>query len=495
MRSHAVVIAGAGPTGMMLAAELTLANVDVAVIEKRAGTELESSRARGLHARTIEVLDQRGVADRFLREGHAVQVQSFGGIPLDISDLPSRRNYGLALLQRDFERILSTWIEELRIPMYRREEVAGFAQDEHRVRVEVSRAEHIEAQYLIGCDGGRSIVRKAAAIDFAGWDPTVSSLIAEAEMAEEPEWGIRRDAAGQHAIGKQNDGRRVGIVVTQPYCGQSATPTLEDLRAALIGVWGKDFGVHSPTWMSRFTDLTRQAVSYRNGRVLLAGDAAHVHYPVGGQGLNVGVQDAVNLGWKLAQVVKGTSPDALLDTYHAERYPVAARVLHHTRAATALIRGDDRTNALRETMTEVLRMDEPRKMIAGVISGLDITYDLGGGHPLRGRRIPDLDVETADGTVRVSTFLHDARPVLINFGAPGTVNVSPWLDRVRMIHARYDGAWNLPIVGRVEPPSAVLIRPDGHVAWVGDRAGNGLADALTRWFGPPLRVARAQAGG
>jgi 3-(3-hydroxy-phenyl)propionate hydroxylase len=249
-------------------------------------------------------------------------------------------------------------------------------------------------------------------------------------------------------------------------------------------VWGTDYGVHSPTWISRFTDMTRQAASYREGRVLLAGDAAHVHYPVGGQGLNIGVQDAVNLGWKLAQVVHGTSLESVLDTYHAERHPVAARVLQNTMAQTALTRSDARIDALRDTMSELLSMDEPRKRFAAMMSGLDIHYDLGEGHPLLGRRMPDLDLVTADGPRRVFSLLHDARPVLLNLGEPDVFDIAPWADRVQLVDATYDGVWELPAIGVVTAPTAVLIRPDGHVAWVGDRTDPGLFDALTTWFGP-----------
>ena len=226
--------------------------------------------------------------------------------------------------------------------------------------------------------------------------------------------------------------------------------------------------MHSPTWISRFTDMTRQAASYREGRVLLAGDAAHVHPPQGGQGLNTGVQDAVNLGWKLAQVVNGTSPESLLDTYHAERHPVGARVLRYTMAQVALSTPDDRHQALRDTMTELLSMDEPRRRIAAMLSGLDIHYDLGEGHPLLGRRMPDLDVQTADGPTRVFTLLHDARPVLLNLGEPGGFDISPWANRVRLVDAKHDGVWELPVLGEIAAPPAVLIRPDGHVAWAGD---------------------------
>jgi 3-(3-hydroxy-phenyl)propionate hydroxylase len=482
---HAVVIAGAGPTGLMLAGELALAEVDVAIVERRASQELAGSRAGGLHSRTIEVLDQRGIADRFLSEGQAAQVQGFAWIPLDISDFPTRHNYGLGLWQNHIERILAGWVGELAVPIYREREVTGFAQDDTGVDVQLSGAPPLRAAYLVGCDGGRSLIRKAAGIEFPGWDPTTSQLIAEVELAEEPEWGTRRDALGIHAFGRLEDGGPVRVMVTEPHLGATGEPTLRDLSEALIAVYGTDYGVHSPTSISRFTDMTRQAAAYRDGRVLLAGDAAHVHYPTGGQGLNTGVQDAVNLGWKLAQVVKQTSLDSLLDTYHAERHPVAARVLRNTMAQTVLLRPGERIEALRDTMSELLGMDEPRKRLAAMMSGLDIHYDLGEGHPLLGRRMPDLDLVTADGPLRVFTLLHDARPVLLNLGEPGGFDITPWVDRVQMIDAKYVGPWELPVLGAVTAPTAVLIRPDGYVAWVGDLTQPGLPDALTTWFGPP----------
>jgi hypothetical protein len=275
------------------------------------------------------------------------------------------------------------------------------------------------------------------------------------------------------------------VLVTEPHVGPAGEPTLRDLSDALVSLYGTDYGAHSPIWISRFTDAARQAAAYRDRRVLLAGDAAHVHYPVGGQGLNLGVHDAVNLGWKLAQVVRKTSPDGLLDTYHAERHPVAARVLRMTMALTALQRTDDRTDALRDIVAELVGMDEPRRRLAAELSGLGIRYDLGEGHPLLGRRMPDLELVTRDGPLRVFTLLHDARPVLIELGAPGGLHTTPWADRVRAIVAEYQGVWEIPALGAVSAPGAVLIRPDGYVAWVGDSTGDGLADALTTWFGPP----------
>ena len=483
-----VVIAGGGPTGLMLAGELALAGVDVAIVERRSNQELDGARSRGLHARTIEVLDQRGIAERFLAAGQAMQVQAFAGVPLDLSDFPSRRNHGLALAQSDFERILAAWVDELDVPILRRREVTGLSQDDAGVDVQLSDGTSLRAPYLVGCDGGRSVVRKAAGIEFPGWDPTVSSLVAEVEVDEEPPWGIRYDANGTQAIGKLDDGKRAGLVVTEPYDGQTGEPTLADLRRALVAVWGTDFGARSPTRLSRFTDMTRQAASYRDRRVLLAGDAAHVHYPVGGQGLNVGVQDAVNLGWKLAQVVKGVSPDIILDTYHAERHPVAAGVLENTMAQTALTRGDERVRALRAILSMVLGMDEPRRRVAGMISGLDIHYDLGVGHPLLGRRMPDLDLAGPEGPVPVFALLHEARPVLLNLGAPRSIERPSWAGRVKVVDARYEGPWELPVIGQVTRPGAVLIRPDGHVAWTGDGTERGLDEALTTWFGPPARA-------
>ena len=499
LSEHAVVIAGAGPTGLMLAGELALAGVDVAIVERRPNQELAGSRAGGLSSRTLEVFDQRGIVDRFLAEGQIAQVTGFAVTRLDISDFPTRHNYGLALRQKHIERIMAGWVSELAVPIYRSRELTGFAQDDTSVTIELSDGlsdnASLRARYLVGCDGGRSVVRKAAGIEFPGWDATTSSILAEAEMAEEPPLGIHRTALGIHAFGREKyeirDGKIVfategpiGIMVTEKNVGATTEPTLRDLSEALVAVCGTDYGIHSLTWISRFTDMSRQAAAYRKGRALLAGDSAHVHSPVGGQGLNTGVQDAVNLGWKLAQVVKGTSPEGLLDTYHVERHPVAARVLRTTMAQVALQRTDDRTEALREIVLELLGMEEPRKRIAAEMSGLGIHYDLGEGHPLVGRRMPDLDLVTPGGPMRIFTLLQNARPVLLNLGAPGSCDITPWSDRIKLVYAKYDGPWELPALGLVSAPTAVLIRPDGYVAWVGDRTQDGLQAAMNTWFVP-----------
>jgi 3-(3-hydroxy-phenyl)propionate hydroxylase len=494
LTNHSVIIAGAGPTGLMLAGELALGGVDVAVIERRPNQELSGSRALGISSRTIEVLDQRGIADRFLSAGKIAQITGFAVTRLDISDFPTRHNYGLALRQKHIERILAEWVRELNVPILYGREVTAFVQHGDRVDITLADGESLRAEYLVGCDGGRSLVRKTAGIEFPGWDPTTSSILAEVEMTETPPYGVHRSRAGVYAFGREEYEMRgteiiykdvgpIGVMVTEPDPNSTSEPTLRDLKELLVAVCGTDYGVHNVTWISRFTDMTRQAAEYRKGRVLLAGDAAHVHSPIGGQGLSAGVQDAVNLGWKLAQVIKGASPDTLLDTYHAERHPVGARILKNTMAQVALHREDDRTIAARDIVGDLLKMEEPRKYIAGMMSGLDIRYDLGDGHPLLGRRMPDLDILTASGERRVFSFLHNARPLLLNFDVPLDIDISRWSGRVQFVDAKYDGKWELPVIGDVAAPAGVLVRPDGYVAWVSDGTSQGLAKALTTWFG------------
>ncbi len=496
MTQHAVVIAGGGPTGLMFAGELALAGVDTVVIERRPNQQLSGSRALGVTARTIEVFDQRGIASRFLAAGQVAQVTGFALTRLDISDFPTRHNYGLALRQQHIERLLAEWVTELGVPIRYGSEVAGFEQDADGVHVALADGTALDAQYLVGCDGGRSTVRKMAGIDFPGWDATTSNLLAEVEMTETPPYGVHRSAAGVHAFGRSEyeikgseiiykEVGPIGVMVSEPNAGATTEPTLDDLRRLLVAACGTDYGLQSASWISRFTDMTRQAAEYRRGRVLLAGDAAHVHSPIGGQGLSLGVQDAVNLGWKLAQVVAGTSPDTLLDSYHAERHPVGARVLKATMAQVALHREDARTVAARDILGDLLRMEEPRRYIAGMMSGLDTRYDFGDGHSLLGRRIPDLDLLSDGRSLRIYTLLHAAHPVLLNLGAPSSIDIARWNGRVRLIDATCAGPWTLPAIGDVEPPTAVLVRPDGYVAWVGVGSNDGLTDALTTWFGPP----------
>jgi 2-polyprenyl-6-methoxyphenol hydroxylase-like FAD-dependent oxidoreductase len=402
-----------------------------------------------------------------------------------MSDFPTRHPYSLGIWQNQIERILAAWIAELSVHIIHGCEVTGFTQDDGGVEVQLATGGTLHAKYLVGCDGGRSVIRKAAGIEFPGWDATKSNLIAEVEVSENPPPGVHYDAAGVHGLHRLEDGKTYRVIATEQQLGPSSEPTLDDLGEALIAVFGTDFGIHSPTWISRFTDMTRQAAAYRAGRVLLAGDSAHIHYPAGGQGLSLGVQDAVNLGWKLAQVVKGISSESLLDTYDAERHPVGARALKHTIVQGTLQRRDERMEALIEVVSELATMDEPRRRLAGIHSGLDIHYNLGEGHPLLGRRMPDLDLITAAGPLRVFELLHGARPLLLNLGRPGDLDVGPWADRVQLVDASHEGQWELPVLGVVSTPAAVLVRPDGYVAWVGEGTHRGLVDALTTWFGSP----------
>jgi 2-polyprenyl-6-methoxyphenol hydroxylase-like FAD-dependent oxidoreductase len=480
-----VIVAGAGPTGMMLAGELALAGVDVRIVERRPTTDLVGMRARGFHARTIEILDQRGIADRFLAEGTTVSTASFANTPVDVSDLPTRHPYTLGLVQSRIEKILAGWIEELGAPVDRGREVVGFTQDVSGVDVRLDDGTAPRTRYLVAADGGRSTIRKAAGIAFPGWDATRSTLIAEVEVTEDIPTGMRVDETGIHGLSPLDDGRTTQVLVTEQEVGPATEPTLADLSSALIAVYGTDFGAHHPRTISRFSDATRQAAAYRVGRVLLAGDAAHVHGPTGGQGIGLGVEDAVNLGWKLAQVVKDVAPDTLLDTYQAERHPATARVLRYTMAMAATQRADSRVSALADVLGELVSIDAARLTLASRHHGLDVRYETADGeHPLLGRRMPDLDLAT-EGPTRVFALLHDAHPVLLNLGEPGRLALGPWADRVRPVDASHDSAWQLPVVGAVEAPAAVLIRPDGHVAWVDDGTRAGLDEALARWFGPP----------
>lgn len=476
---HDVVIVGGGPTGMMLAGELRLAGVDVVVLERRDSQDLAGSRGGGIHARTIELLDQRGIANRFLTEGEKLYAATFGSTKLDLSGLPTRHPYTLALFQNHIERLLLGWIEELEVPIQRSTEVTGVVSGDEGVVVQLASSGSLRARYVVGADGGRSVVRREAGIDFVGPDATRSSLIAEVQVPEDLPPTGKVDERGVHGLHPIGDGM-VRVVVTEAELGPTTEPTLEDLRRGLIQVFGTDFGVHSPIWLSRFTNATRQAASYREGRVLLAGDAAHVHSPTGGLGIGLGVQDAVNLGWKLGQVVRGVSGEELLDTYQAERHPAGARALKYTMAQSLFQKADPRQEALRDLLDEVLAIDGAGTVVTALITGLDVAYDLGAGHPLLGRRMPDLDIVSLNDPVRVFELLHQSRPVLLQFGGP-ELAAGTWTDRVQHVLATHNGGWVLPVVGEIAAPTAVLVRPDGHVAWVGEDSAVGLIEALSSW--------------
>lgn len=479
---HDVAVVGCGPTGLMLAAELRLAGADVVVLERRPTQDLVGSRGGGIHARTIELLDQRGIADRFLAEGSTIPAVTFGGTRLSLDGLPTRHPYTLALFQNRIERLLLAWSEELAVPVRRGVEVTDLVQDGDGVTVVLDDGDPVRARYVVGADGGRSVVRRAAGIDLVGPDATRSTLIADVQVDVDLQRTGTVDERGTHGLSRADDGT-VRVVVTEAV-PSTHEPTLDDLRRGLVDVFGTDFGVRDPTWLSRFTDATRQAATYRAGRVLLAGDAAHVHSPTGGQGIGLGLQDAVNLGWKLGQVVRGVSEDALLDSYHAERHPAGARALGYTMAQSLFQRADPRQEALRDLLDAVLAVDGAGAPVTGLVTGLDVAYDLGAGHPSLGRRVPDLDLTDTADAGRVFELLHPARPVLLDLGGP-PLDAGPWADRVRHARATAAAPWVLPVLGEVEAPTGVLVRPDGHAAWVGEGTTDGLAEALTAWVGRP----------
>ncbi|MFE9687335.1 FAD-dependent monooxygenase [Streptomyces sp. NPDC006285] len=498
-----VVIAGAGPTGLMLACELRLAGADVLVVERLADRTGES-RAGGMHSRTLEVLDQRGVLDRFLAAGELQPVGHFSGLYLDFDESESRHPYPLMILQSVIERLLEEWAAELGVRVRRSCGVSGVRQDASGVTVELDTVPTaqtapaaLRARYLVGCDGGRSTVRKLAGIDFPGTPATMTALIGDVELPDLPEeyvW-VRRCATGDYsAIAFEPGWYRVITSEYDRVVDRDEPPTFEQLRESLVRLAGTDFGMHSPRWVSRFNDAARQAARYRQGRVLLAGDAAHIHFPAGGQGLNMGVQDAVNLGWKLAAVVRGRAPESLLDSYHSERHPVAERVLHNTRAQSALARPGPQTDALREVFGSLIVLDDVNRQLRVMLTALDVRYAVDGDHPLTGRRVPDAGLKTADGATRVFELLHAGRPVLLDLGGSAalTAIAGRWADRVDLVEARSeDDHWPVPVVGEVPAPAALLVRPDGHVAWVAAAGArldtSALRAALTTWFGPPAR--------
>ena len=468
----------------MLGAELTLAGVDVAIVERRANQDLDGSRAavfsRAPSRCSISAASRNDSSPR----GRSTRALGFAGIFMDLSDFPSRHNYTLGLTQIHIERLLAEWVlDELKVPIYREREVTGFAQDDAGVNVEVSDGSSLRAEYLVGCDGGRSVIRKAAGIDFVGWDATTRFIIAEVEMKEEPPIGMRPEGGG---IGPANPAAsggpyRDGVDGTRDRAHQRRRPWTISVRysspsSGRTSACTARPGSHaSPTCAGR-RRRTAPAECYSP-----ATPPTFTH-PHGGQGLSTGVQDAVNLGWKLAQVVKGTSPESLLDTYHAERHPVGARVLHNTMAQVALSNGDERhvgaeghrhRTAGHGRAAPAHRRDALARSTSTTTSARG-TRCSGGACPTSTCRPP---------TVRraYSRYCTTRWPVLLNFGEPGGFDVSAW-DRVRLVNATYDGVWELPVLGEVAAPPAVLIRPDGHVAWVGELTDPTLPNALTTWF-------------
>ncbi|WP_330182059.1 FAD-dependent monooxygenase [Nocardia sp. NBC_01503] len=485
-----VVIAGAGPTGLMLACELRLAGVDVVLLDTLA-ERTGQSRAGGIHARTMEIFDQRGMVERLLPHGHVFPGKGpghFAGIPMVFGDLATRYPTGLAITQANLETQLDRYATELGAPVQWGSPVAGLEQDSDGIEVRIggTNPRRVRAAYLIGCDGGRSTVRKLAGIGFTGTDATMIGMIADVELSSPPSGWIltRRYGPGDFSVLPLQPGWfRLMVNRHDRVIDPATAPTFDEFRASFREVAGSDYGMHSPRWVSQFGDAARLADRYRCGRVLLAGDAAHIHYPAGGQGLNTGIQDAANLGWKLAAVLRGRTPESLLDTYESERRPVATRVLHNTRAQTALMRPGPHTEALRATLAGLFDIDEVRNRLAAMLFALDIRYDVGHDHPLSGHRVPDADLSLPTGNKRVHQLLRSGRPMLLSLNETRPPTAIEWPERLDLVTAHSQGEhWIVPLLGEIAIPATVLIRPDGHVAWASDDPGTGgLHKAVSTW--------------
>ncbi|MET8210213.1 rifampin monooxygenase [Streptomyces sp. NPDC005373] len=468
-----VIVVGSGPTGLMLAGELRLHGVNVVVLEKLTEPTKES-RGQGLHARSVEVMDQRGLLDRFLAVSEKFSAGGlYGGI---VKPWPARLDtahpFGVTASQPVTERLLNERALELGAEIRRGCEVAGVSQDEDEVTVELTDGTQLRARYLVGCDGGRSVVRKQLGVGFPGEPATIETLLGEMGATEDPETITAvveevRKTQLRFGVIPQGDGMYRIVVPAADVAEDRATaPTLDDFKQRLRAIAGTDFGAHSPRWLSRFGDATRQAERYRVGRVFLAGDAAHIHPPTGGQGLNLGVQDAFNLGWKLAAAVNGWAPEGLLDSYHTERHPVGARVLDNTRAQITLLGTDPGATALRELFSKLMDFEEVNRYVTEIITAVGVRYDFGEGHELLGRRMRDVELKQG----RLYELMHDGRGLLLD--PTGSLTVEGWANRVDHV---------VDVSDQLDVP-AVLLRPDGHVTWVGEDQQD-LRNHLSKWFG------------
>ncbi|MFC9632060.1 rifampin monooxygenase [Streptomyces mirabilis] len=472
-----VIVVGGGPTGLMLAGELRLHGVHVVVLDKLTEPTKES-RGRGLHTRSVEIMDQRGLLDRFLAVSEKFQVGGFfGGILKPWPDrLDTAHPYGLSTLQPATERLLNERALELGAEIRRGCEVVGLSQSDDGagsgVTVELADGTHLRSRYLVGCDGGRSVVRKELGVGFPGEPAKVETLLGDMEMTEDQATvaavveEVRKTQLRFGTIPNGDGTYRVIVPAEGVSEDRTTAPTIEEFKQRLRAVAGTDFGVHSPRWLSRFGDATRQAERYRVGRVLLAGDAAHIHPPTGGQGLNLGVQDAFNLGWKLAAEVNGWAPEGLLDSYHAERHPVGARVLDNTRAQITLLGTDPGATALRELLSKLMDFEEVNRYVTGMITAVGVRYDFGQGHELLGGRMRDVGLKRG----RLYELMHAGRGLLLD--QTGRLSVAGWADRVDHV---------VDVSEELDVP-AVLLRPDGHVAWVGEDQRD-LVGRLPEWFG------------
>ncbi|MFG2560998.1 rifampin monooxygenase [Streptomyces sp. NPDC048496] len=468
-----VIVAGGGPTGLMLAGELRLHGVRALVLEKEA-EPTGLSRALGLHARSVEVMDQRGLLRRFLPLGQQFAVGGFfAGLGTSWPDrLDTAHSYVLAIPQSITERLLTEHATELGAEIRRGCELVGLSQDEHGVTAELADGTRLRSRYLVGCDGGRSTVRKLLGVGFPGEPARIETLLGEVEVAAPPETlaavvaEVRKTHVRFGTI-PMGDGVYRMIVPAEGVAEDRATaPTLEEFKQRLRVFAGTDFGVHSPRWLSRFGDATRLAERYRTGRVLLAGDAAHIHPPTGGQGLNLGIQDAFNLGWKLAAEVGGWAPEGLLDSYHTERHPVAADVLDNTRAQTELLSSEPGPRSVRRLVSQLMEFEEVNRYLIEKITAIGVRYDFGEGHELLGRRLRDVGLKRG----RLYELMHGGRGLLLD--QTGRLSVAGWTDRVDHV---------VDVSEELDVPAA-LLRPDGHVAWVGEDQQD-LLSQLPKWFG------------
>jgi 2-polyprenyl-6-methoxyphenol hydroxylase-like FAD-dependent oxidoreductase len=490
-----VIIAGAGPTGLTLATELRRGGANVLLLDRRPNRGVDGSRAAGMQPRTVEMLDQRGVAERFLAAGPPSNLGNFAGIRLDYSTLPSRFPYAINIMQAETEQLLEEIAAELGAPVHWSMEVTGARQvgDGFQVTVEgPNGTEALCGSYLVGCDGGHSTVRKLAGVGFPGTDATMACLIGDVELDEPPQRPLfldRRESGLITAIQFRPGWYRVVTSERERSADPDSPVTIDELRASALRVAGTDFGMHSPRWLSHFGDAIRQADRYRVGRVLLAGDAAHIHLPAGGQGMNMGMQDAFNLGWKLAAVIRGDAPDELLDTYHGERHSADADILKVIRGQSVLCDPNPRTADLYEIFTHLVGFDDVDRYLSAKLSGLDMRYPIAGGHPLLGRRVPDVSIHCDGAPSRIYNLLHPAKAVLLDLSASEQLYtaVSGWKGRVEVVQASCSSdPWEVPGAEAISVPTAILIRPDGYVCWVNDadRHLSLLQESLTTWCGP-----------